>query len=400
MPDSTPQARRSPLARCGDAVHAIVFLGLLWLPLAAGLLGGRRTELAENRTLAPAPQLGVDRLACLPEKFDRYYRDHFGLRNVLIRVHDLIQVRGLRVYHSDQVAVGTDDWLFFLGDRVREDLQGLDPLSAGELHTWRQVLEGKQAWLAQQGIAYLFVVAPNKESIYPERVPATLRRPDVQTRLDQLVAHLRTHSSVAVLDLRPALRAARRESEVYHPLDTHWNDRGSLVAYQAICARLKGHVPALAPLRLADFDRVAGHAAGDLCAMIGWHSVARPYERLLPQHAFRARPAPLTLDADYAWPRWGPQSGPLATECAGATGHLVVFHDSFLAHRVRDFLSEHFRRAVYLPMRPNFDVLQRLVRQERPQLVIEEWVERTLSDVPTAHPQWLAARRDAAARLR
>jgi len=395
-----PQVRRSPIARWGDAVHVLVFLGLVWLPLAASLLGGRRTELAENRALAPAPQLGVDRLASLPEKFDRYYRDHFGLRNVLIRVHDLIQVRGLKVYHSDQVAVGADDWLFFLGDRVREDLQGLDPLSSQKLNAWQEVLEGKQAWLAQQGIAYLFAVAPNKESIYPERVPTGLRRPGVETRLDQLAEHLRAHSSVAMLDLRPSLWAARRQSEVYHPLDTHWNDRGALVAYGQICDWLKGHVPKFEPLQLADFDRVVVARAGDLCAMIGWHGVARPYEQLVPQRAFRARPAPLTLDAAYAWPRWKPQSGPLATECPQATGRLVVFHDSFLAHRVRDFLSEHFRRTVYLPMRPDFEVLQRMIRQEQPQVVIEEWVERTLNDVPHTHPQWTAARHGTAPLVR
>jgi len=393
----TPHVRRSSIARWGDAAQGAVFLGLLWLPLAVGLWGGRRgVELAENRALAPAPQLGVDRLASLPAKFDRYYRDHFGLRNELIRAHDLIQVRALRVYHSDQVAVGDDDWLFFLGDRVREDLQGLDPLSPRQLRAWQEVLEGKRAWLAQQGIDYLFVVAPNKESIYPERVPAGLRRPAVQTRLDQLVAHLRAHSPVEVLDLRPALRAARCQGEVYHPRDTHWNDRGALIAYQEICRGLKGHVPSSATLRWEDFDRVVGTATGDLCAMIGWHGIARPCEQLRPQRAPRARPAALHLDADYAWPRWKPQSQPLAAECPGASGRALVFHDSFLAHRVCELLCEHFRRTVCLPLRADFEVLQRMIRQERPQVVIEERVERTLVDVPAGHPRWIAARREAA----
>jgi len=51
----------------------------------------------------------------------------------------------------------------------------------------------------------------------PQRVRAV-------TRLDQLVAHLRAHSNVAVVDPRDALRTAKAGGILYLRTDTHWND--------------------------------------------------------------------------------------------------------------------------------------------------------------------------------
>jgi hypothetical protein len=390
QPPST--TRPSRIARLGDLVHLSVFLGLLWLPLAASALRGRDgAELKENRALAPAPRPGVDPLATLAAKFDRYYNDHFGLRNELIRAHDLIMVRGFRVYHTDRVAVGDGDWLFFIGDHVQEDCQGLDGLSARQLRGWQQVLEGKQAWLAERGIEYLFVVAPNKESIYGDRLPDRLRHPGVQTRLDQLLAYLHAHSTVPILDLRPVLRRARQAGEVYFPLDTHWNDRGAIAAYHAVCAWLKPRFPHVEPLGWDEFRVQRGTGMSDLCSLAGWHGVTRECDQFVPRQTPCARTAAMVFDPAYPWPRTTQFTRPMATERPGVPGRLLVFHDSFFAHRVRDLLAEHFGRTVCLSMRADHDVLSLVVRQERPQMVIEEWVERSLVNVPTAHPQWIAA---------
>jgi len=84
----------------------------------------------------------------------------------------------------------------------------------------------------------------------------------------------------------------------------------------------------------------------------------------------------------------------LATQRAGRNGRLLMFHDSFAAHCLRDYLAEHFGRCVFLSMKSDFESLRLMVRQERPQVVIEEWVERTVRQVPTPHTVWTAARRN------
>lgn len=374
-----------------DLVHAWIFVGLLWLPLAAGAFGWRSRELEEKRALAALPTLGRNSLASLPGRFDRYFNDHFGLRSELIRGHDYLRVQVLGCSSTRQVVVGQDDWLFLVGSRALEDHQGLERFTPDQLETWRRALEGKQAWLAERGIGYLFVVAPNKASIYPERLPVHLQRPGAVTLLDQLVDHLRRQSHVEIVDLRPALRHAAQREEVYFPLDTHWNDRGALAAYQQVCARLKAWFPRIEPMRVEEFRVGVGPGYNDLCPLIGWHGVTRDTEALFPLRGFPTRPAVLVLPAGYAWPRQDRVRQPLALERPGQPGRLLMFHDSFGAQRLRDFLAVHFGRSVFLSLRPDFLSLALVVEQERPDVVIEEWSERSVRDPPAPHPVWTAA---------
>ena len=48
--------------------------------------------------------------------------------------------------------------------------------------------------------------------------------------------YLRKHSDVEIVDLRPALRAARHLGDVYYVHDTHWNDRGARLAIANLAA--------------------------------------------------------------------------------------------------------------------------------------------------------------------
>jgi hypothetical protein len=57
----------------------------------------------------------------------------------------------------------------------------------------------------------------------------------------------------------------------------------------------------------------------------------------------------------------------------------VMFHDSFGAHLI-PYLSEHFRRIVYAWERPDYPVFDgALVERERPDVVIQQIVERKLA---------------------
>jgi len=70
---------------------ALLAFGLLATPLVVGIVrpDGPESILKEGRTLARAPKApgsGDDWLA-LPRETDAYLRDHFGLREILIRAH-------------------------------------------------------------------------------------------------------------------------------------------------------------------------------------------------------------------------------------------------------------------------------------------------------------------------
>ena len=135
--------KKSRITRAADTILIAVFAAILWLPVAARIFRWENEDGAqENRVLAQCPA-----------KFDEFYNDHFAFRSTLIGWHNLLKVEGLGASTTEKVVLGKAGWLFYNGDGQVDDYQGRAPLTPQQLARWKNVLEGKQAWLARQGIA-------------------------------------------------------------------------------------------------------------------------------------------------------------------------------------------------------------------------------------------------------
>jgi hypothetical protein len=326
----------------------------------------------ENRTLAEWPHFRWDAasLRALPEQLTRYFDDHFAFRGRLVRWQGIVRLRALGVSPSASVIKGRDGWLFYADDGAMEDYAEAPPFTDVELEQWRSTLQDISDWLHAHGIAYLFVIAPDKHVIYPEYMPDTIRRAPV-SRIDQLVSHLRDYSTVRVLDLRPELLAAKAHERIYHRTDTHWNDRGAFVGYQSIIDALGEQVPALRPASRSTFEPRAVSSAGlDLAGMLGLTELLPEEDLVLVPR----RPATARI-VEPEHPNRKLAHARIVTESPNRGPRAVVFMDSFGPGLV-PFLSEDFSRVVYL-WQNNMD--PQVVQQERPQVVIQEWVGRALS---------------------
>src|SRR5262249_29117353 len=159
-------------------------------------------------------------------------------------------------------------------------------------------------------------------SVYPEHLPASVRRVGSKTRLDQLVEREQRPGGVPLLDLRGPLREAKARERVFHRTDTHWNERGAFAAYQAVGNALAGWFPQVRPLPRSAFASVSTVTpGGDLAVMLGL-SALLPEERLglEPRVALQAHPVPRT-DKTLPYVR-------ACYECEDpALPRAVVFHD-------------------------------------------------------------------------
>jgi hypothetical protein len=165
---------------------------------------------------------------------------------------------------------------------------------------------------------------------------------------------------------------AKQQERIYHRTDTHWNDRGALVAYQAIVEAVRRQAPAVPPpWQRSDFDAVSRETHGrDLAGMLGLTRVLREEDLVLvPKRPRQAR----VIEPPDASPT--AEEGLLITEIPGSTlPKAVIVRDSFMTALV-PFLSEHFRRAVYV-WQKDFDATT--VKAEHPDVVIHEIVGRHL----------------------
>ena len=356
-----------------DRTLIVIFIATLCLPMTGMVLNlDRDAPSGENRTLAAWPQFRWDAeaLRVLPEQLTRYFEDHFAFRERLVRWQAIVRLNGLGVSPSASVIKGRDGWLFYADDGAMEDYAEAPPFTGAELEQWRHTLQDTSDWLRAKGITYVFVIAPDKHVIYNEYMPKTIRRSAI-SRIDELVSYLREHSSVRVVDLRPALFAAKARERLYHRTDTHWNDRGAFVGYQSIIEALTEEVPALQHRPRSAFEpRVVRSPGLDLAGMLGLTEVLSEEDLVLVP----TRPATARI-LEPQNPNQRLTHARIVTEAPNRGPRAVVFMDSFGPALV-PFLSEEFSRVVYL-WQDNVDL--QVVQQEGPQVVIHEWVGRALS---------------------
>jgi alginate O-acetyltransferase complex protein AlgJ len=356
---------------------ALILFALISLPLADAVFHFvPRPALTENRALAPRPRFRWAGLRTFPREMEDYYADHFGTRNILIRWASAFKIRVLHVSPKRSVVLGCDGWLFLGQEGVNRDVmgyhRGLIPFSADELTYWMSVLKRRRDWLDRRGIEYLLVISPDKSTVYPEYLPARLRSGLRPTRRLQLLSELRAHARIPVLDLVPRLEEAKTERKVFLKTDSHWNGYGAFIGYRDIVRRLAADFPALSPEPLSDFIiKDMEQPGGDLARMINGEDFLRDDAiDLLPRCPRRASAAMVTSPSRPGV-EWSATEHPNR-----GLPRAVMFLDSF-GLQMRDFLSEHFSRIVYVRDKDlAFD--DGIVIEEKPDLVIEEINERFL----------------------
>lgn len=375
------------LRAVGDCLVVTAFGAASLLPMLRGV---EAPEVAEGRKLAAAPEWphGLAALDAWPAAFEAWFNDHFGLRRELLALNTRVLIDGFGVSPSDQVVLGTEGWLYYTRDGIFADRRGEERLGEAELERWREVLEGRKAWLQQRGVPYVFAVAPNKVTIYPQHLPERHRaRPDVPTRLDQIVAHLAARSQFRLIDGRPLLREAAGSEQVYHRTDSHWNEVGAYVMYRAIVRAWGEQGLALTPLQRSAFDVSLYPHLGDLVPLIPRSGMAKEDATFLtPRGGWSARRAELPAEWQQLPKEWGIWEPPVLYGSERGEGVLLGIGDSF-QWQMMPLLASHFRRCVFVSSSVvDFEVFRALVEVVKPTAVLEERAERNMKWLPKPHP--------------
>ena len=363
------------IGRFSQCLIVLLFLAGIFAPLiGTPLHWDAAAAVDENRRAAELPGMpgNYQQAAGFTDKFIAYWRDHFGFRSMLIRGLSLLQFHETRIFLSSDVVVGKNGWLFIRppGDVDLTIFRGLEPMTEEQLDAWQQTLEKRNAWLAARHIRYLVVIPPEKQSIYPELMPDELAPVSRQSHLDQLIARLhQTHSPVNLVDLRPALIAAKGSEPLYFKTDTHWNQAGAYVGYCVIIDAINRLLPDahLVPQPREAFGTFEKETTGDLVRLADWPDSYAETATLW----YRRRPFPVAGDFMDA-------VNPATSDVADRRlPRVVLFHDSF-ANSLLPMLGPHFSHAVY---RLADCVEAPLVEREKPDIVISEFAERKI-DMP------------------
>jgi len=321
----------------------IVFIGMLLIPL---------------RTLSLDPNS---------------IEDSFYSRERLIKmIANLRLSMGDRVFPS--VLVGENGWLVYTAEGDIEDYQHTTLFTDGELASFQQNLDALTAQYAERGITLLVIVPPNKNSIYPERVPAQIPVLGNKSKLDQMVTYLQTHGKEQIIDLRPALLTAKSGHQIYYATDTHWNDYGVYITYSALMTELHKVYPNLMAHPVTDFKIVKREPDQlDLSKNMGITLLPEPKIQFVNK---------FDLHASYKNINLGQRKLMFSYNADASLPNVVMYYDSFF-FSVIPLLGEHFHNGYFIQNYSGGGLWNlSWVDEQHPDVVIIEFAERYLDDLP------------------
>ena len=327
--------------------------------------------------------VGNEQLAALPElrkedgsfntgilnEFSDYFADHFGLRHEMITLNDRLTGTMLKTLDSSSVLLGKDDWLFYKSTLA--DYTGADLFTARQSYAAARVLGLMQEYCEQNGIAFCFTIAPNKNSLYDSQMPT--RYAAASVRNAQLLQQQMEQQDVRYVDLFETL--SDHEEQLYYRQDSHWNMRGAQLAAQTLLKELKGSE--------AEFDscingKISPHT-GDL------------YEMVYPAGNEMEQDTAYDFTYQYDEKFHSADDITIHTANSAADGSVFVYRDSF-GINLHPFLAQSYGSACFSR---NMPYRLTAVTEEQPDVLLVELVERNLNWLLERAPELPAPERSA-----
>ncbi|HJC13918.1 alginate O-acetyltransferase AlgX-related protein [Agathobaculum sp.] len=338
-------------------IFTAAFLLLCILP-SAGMLFLPPTEAAANERLTPVPQLKSEDGSWNQNVLDdatNYIADHFALRQEMVTANAMLQTGLLATSPAEDVIYGTDGWLYYA--ETLDDYQNRATLTDEEVQQIAQTIADMQAYCEARGAQFVFTIAPNKNSLYPEHMPARYLQSDSPGNYEKLKPLLEEYG-VHYADLFTFL--SEQDEILYLKTDSHWTNRGAALAHDFLMETLGLPHTAFAQ---EEYTTAETHR-GDL------------YEMLYPKGT--AREAQQTYETTFSYvsePRTAEDILIQTTSPAAPNGRLLLCRDSF-GNALHPFLAEDFREATITRQMP-----YPLEQVQAGDTVIVEIVERNLANL-------------------
>ncbi len=302
-------------------------------------------------------------LVDFPANYSAYFNNHHFLYQQEVTALHAARFFLLQENTFPNVLIGNEDWLYYTGENNLNDYECAFFFTKNELQAIRTRLLDWDAELQERGIRFYIVIAPNKESIYPQYLPQGVKAGENACRIDQVMQTLQS-TQLPVLDLREAMQTAAQTNQVYRRTDTHWNQLGALIASREILARMKQDFPEINVPSLSDYDQELQSFSGDLASFL-------PKDERFVEEEINLIPLfqPSALYED------GLERTVVSHIPKSDLPSAIFFCDSF-SEELRPFLSEHLSRIDY---RRSFSLDLDLIDQEKPDIVIFEIAQRYLT---------------------
>lgn len=344
-------------------IYIILILVILVVPFA-GMSFWATDRTTENRELSELPSFTKDGKPNIEymENMGTYFEDHLAFRLQMLTANACIWGKLAKSSTTDQVVIGKDNWLYFGG--TIDNYTGKNLLTDRELYDIVHNLALMKGYAEQTGSRFLLMIAPNKNTLYNDNMPYYYRRADT-SNLERLLPLLE-EKSIEYIDLAQVFN--EEEDVLYFHRDTHWNNEGAALVYNAVMDELgKEHETYLNVPVQKRKDHI-----GDIDEIL-YPLAAEAEEEIYYDKEWQYEYVNEVSDNMDPW---------IETSNPKKQGSLLMYRDSF-GESLLPFFADEYRNTYFSRLVPyNMENLT----QYNPDTVIVEKVERQLASFATEVP--------------
>ena len=355
-------------------VFSYIFLILLSTPLCFCLFGHDVPLylISEKRDLATAPSFKSTQIQDLPRRWDQYFKDRMPFRQVFMPGYIFTYEKLLKTYVSEYVTGKGDELFINHAAPVIRSALWLSPYREDLKEHLRLTAAGKHAYFMSKDIPFYLFIAPDKSTLYPELLPFYVKWIPHKTWYEEQVATLEK-ANIRFYQLNDFLRNFKDQGRLYDIIydNGHWNGNALALAYKYMSRSLSKDNQIFRSVPYHEYYETENK---DVTFSV-YGSEKTTFIRLRHTNDFGCTLLPLQYrSAGY---------NVLCTNNKVPKGSLWFFSDSYFGgthgsnavtpfvHNVHTYIHRH-----YVPTKPFTQFADESLSFNRPDAVIDEYVER------------------------
>jgi alginate O-acetyltransferase complex protein AlgJ len=357
-----------------NIILIIFFSACIIAPLVFASKHSGGVSTAENRDLAVFPhfttsdnKLNVHFLS----EFESWFNDHLGFREKLVEGDSLLEYDVFGKLTKTDTIVGKDNWLYYTTPDIIHNYQNLDLPTQSQLDSWDNSIEKLNGYLKTKNIPFIYTLNLDKQTIYPENYPSSIKKTGAVSRTDLFINSLKDHPDLDSFTPLQQLLNAKFSGKVYYQNadNAHWNNTGSFIGYQIMMQHVKTYFPDIKIFSKDDMNIVGSKVSTKVYNSVTFTEDNNLYQLKCAPTAVETHgeldPLNLTYpDLNYTYENSNKN-----------LPKLLIFGDSYCYNFQLPLIAESYSQVVFIHTE-NIDKFQSLVDYYKPDLVIYENVER------------------------
>ena len=250
-----------------NTAFVCIFMMALIVPLAfVNVYGGIVSE-QENRVLAARPPMSYafQHPRDFIKQFDAWFTDNVGFRGHMITWYRQIDKMVSEGHYEDGqylILIGQEGHHYFadVNGSLIPKFQGKSFLSDGQLSGMSGGLNRIKAYLDERNIPLIVMFCTDKETIYPEYYPRTIKRGPEPVQLTIITEYVQNHTDIDLFNIMECLVVAKESYPVFDKAGdaagilSHYNEIGAFFAYQELMKHINAYLPEIKAFTIDDVN--------------------------------------------------------------------------------------------------------------------------------------------------